>query len=69
MRQSSWRINFDLSHMVAAAGSLQEFCKKPAMLQVLICAVTKQGMDDVWERDKIFTQEDAVQYDGANKIR
>lgn len=55
MRQSSWRINFDLSHMVAAAGSLQEFCTKPAMLQVSICAVTKQGMDDVWERDKIFT--------------
>lgn len=43
MRPSNWRINFDLSHMVAGAGSLQEFCTKPAMLQVSICAVTKQG--------------------------
>lgn len=41
--------------MVTGAGSLQGFCTKPAMLQVSICAVTKQGMDDVLERDKIFT--------------
>lgn len=51
MRQSNWRINFDLSHMVAGARSLQEFFTKPAMLQVSVCAVTKQDVDDVWKRD------------------